>query len=125
MGLNLTEGELEILQIMWKTNQCSVRNVYEELIKFKDTGYTTTLKLMQIMHNKGLVKRDASARVHLYSAVITQKEAQNTAIDKIIDTVFKGSAVDLVIEALGQHRASGDEIDFIKDYLKKFDKLKK
>jgi BlaI family penicillinase repressor len=120
MELKPTESELEILQVIWKKGQCSVRDVHEELTKNKDAGYTTTLKLMQIMHEKALVERDTTSKIHLYKALITREQAQNTALDKIIDTVFKGSTSDLVIQALGQHRASKDEIDAIKSYLQQF-----
>ncbi len=118
--LKPTESELEILQVIWKKGQCTVRDVHEALAENKDAGYTTTLKLMQIMHEKGLVERDTTSKTHLYRALITRKQAQSTALDKIIDTVFKGSTADLVIQALGQHRASKEEIDAIKDYLKQF-----
>ena len=121
MELKPTESELEILQVIWKKGQCTVRDVHEELTKSKDAGYTTTLKLMQIMHDKGLVERDTTSKTHLYKAIISREQAQNTALDKILDTVFKGSTADLVIQALGQHRASKDEIDAIKDYLKQFE----
>ena len=124
MELKPTESELEILQVIWKKGQCTVRDVHEELTKSKDAGYTTTLKLMQIMHDKGLVERDTTAKTHLYKAVITREQAQNTALDKILDTVFKGSTADLVIQALGQHRASKDEIDAIKNYLQQFEPKK-
>jgi BlaI family penicillinase repressor len=121
MEIKPTESELEILQVIWKKGQCTVRDVHEELAKNKDAGYTTTLKLMQIMHDKGLVERDTTAKTHLYKAIITREQAQQTALDKIISTVFKGSTSDLVIQALGHHRASPDEIDAIKSYLKKFE----
>jgi BlaI family transcriptional regulator, penicillinase repressor len=117
-----TESELEILQVIWRLGQCTVRDVHEELSKNKDAGYTTTLKLMQIMHDKGLVARDTTAKTHLYKAIITREQAQKTALDKIISTVFKGSTADLVIQALGNHRASKDEIEAIKDYLSQFEK---
>jgi len=119
MEIKPTESELEILQVIWKTGQCTVREVHEELAKNKDAGYTTTLKLMQIMHDKGLVERDTTAKTHLYKALITSGQAQQTALNKIISTVFKGSTSDLVIQALGHHRASKDEIDAIKSYLEK------
>jgi BlaI family penicillinase repressor len=122
MELKPTESELEILQVIWKKGQCSVRDVHEELTKSKDAGYTTTLKLMQIMADKGLVERDTNAKIHLYKAVISREQAQSSALDKILDTVFKGSTADLVIQALGQHRASSDEIDAIKKYLQQFEK---
>ena len=120
MEIKPTESELEILQVIWKKGQCTVRDVHEELAKNKDAGYTTTLKLMQIMHDKGLVERDTTAKTHLYKAVITREQAQQTALDKIISTVFKGSTSDLVIQALGHHRASKDEIEAIKSYLDQF-----
>ena len=121
MEIKPTESELEILQVIWKKGQCTVRDVHEILAKSKDAGYTTTLKLMQIMHDKGLVERDTTAKTHLYKALITREQAQQTALDKIISTVFKGSTSDLVIQALGHHRASKDEIDAIKNYLEKFE----
>ena len=116
--------ELEILQVLWEKDQCTVREVHEELAKSKEVGYTTTLKVMQRMLDKGLVERDTVSKTHLYTAVISSEQAQTSALDKIIDTVFKGSTADLVIQALGQHRASKDEIDAIKDFLKKYDPKK-
>ncbi|MEO6633528.1 MAG: BlaI/MecI/CopY family transcriptional regulator, partial [Mucilaginibacter sp.] len=104
MEIKPTESELEILQVIWKKGQCTVRDVHEELAKNKDAGYTTTLKLMQIMHDKGMVERDTTSKTHLYKSLITREQAQQTAIDKIISTVFKGSTSDLVIQALGHHR---------------------
>src|SRR5580704_3456138 len=120
MEMKPTESEPEILQVMWKKGEDSVRDVHEELSKNKDAGYTTTLKLMQIMHDKGLVERDTTAKTHLYKALITREQAQQTALDKIISTVFKRSTSDLVIQALGHHLASKDEIDAIKSYLEQF-----
>ena len=122
MEIKPTESELEILQIIWRLGQCTVRDVHEELAKSKDAGYTTTLKLMQIMHDKGLVERDTTAKTHLYKALITREQAQQTALDKIISTVFKGSTSDLVIQALGHHKASKDEIEAIKRYLEEVGK---
>ena len=71
-----TESELEILQILWAKGTATVRDVHEELIKTKDAGYTTTLKLMQIMHEKGLVKRDDSMRTHVYQAAVNKERTQ-------------------------------------------------
>jgi len=121
MNIKPTESELEILQVLWNKGNCTVRDVHEELTKTKDAGYTTTLKLMQIMQDKGLVTRDTSAKTHIYQAAFSEQQAQKTALDKIITTVFKGSAAELVMQALGNHKASKDEIDAIKDYLKKFE----
>lgn len=120
MNIKATDSELEILQVLWNRGECTVRDVHEELLKTKEAGYTTTLKLMQIMHEKGLVERDATSKTHIYKAIVTQEQAQQTALDKILSTVFKGSTSDLVIQALGNHRASSDEIDAIKKYLQQF-----
>ena len=125
MNIKATDSELEILSVLWKQGACTVRDVHEELAKNKEAGYTTTLKLMQIMHEKGLVERDATAKTHIYKAVATQGQAQQTALDKIINTVFEGSTADLVIQALGNHRASDEEIIAIKKYLQQFDNTKK
>ena len=120
MNIKATDSELEILQVLWNRGECTVRDVHEELLKTKEAGYTTTLKLMQIMHEKGLVERDATSKTHIYKAIVTQEQAPQTALDKILSTVFKGSTSDLVIQALGNHRASSDEIDAIKKYLQQF-----
>jgi len=117
MEIKATESELEILQIMWEKGQCTVRDVHEVLAETKDAGYTTTLKLMQIMHDKGMVERDTTAKTHLYKALITREQAQNTALDKIISTVFKGSASQLIMQALSSKQSSKEELDMIKDYL--------
>src|ERR1700759_1799464 len=122
MDFKPTESEVKILQVMWRLGECTVRDVHEELAKTKEVGYTTTLKLMQIMNDKGMVTRDASSKVHIYQTRITREQAQTTAVDKILDTVFRGSTADLVIQALGQHRASNDEIDAIKKYLQQFER---
>jgi predicted transcriptional regulator len=122
MDIKPTESELEILQVLWKKGSATVREVHDELAKTKSAGYTTTLKLMQIMDEKGLVERNTSAKTHVYKAKFTQEQAQSSALDKIISTVFEGSTADLVIQALGNHRASKDEIDAIKDFLEQFGK---
>jgi predicted transcriptional regulator len=117
MEIKPTESELEILQIIWEKGQCSVRDVHDVLEKTKDAGYTTTLKLMQIMHDKGLVERDTTAKTHLYKAVITREQAQSTAVNKIISTVFNGSSSQLIMQVLSSQPSSKEELDMIKDYL--------
>ncbi|RYF20476.1 MAG: BlaI/MecI/CopY family transcriptional regulator [Flavobacteriales bacterium] len=111
-----TEGELEILQVLWQKGRCTVREVHEALNK-KDAGYTTTLKLMQIMFEKQLVDRDASAKSHVYRAIVNQEKTQQQLVNKMIDNVFNGSAARLVMQALGNKSASKEEIDLIKEYL--------
>ena len=116
-----TESELEILQILWEKGECTVRDVHEMLKKIKESGYTTTLKLMQIMHEKGLVARDTSARTHIYTALITKQKTEQQFVTKMIDNVFNGSAARMVMQALGNHAASKEEIDLIKKYLDELD----
>lgn len=115
-----TEGELEILQVLWQKQQCTVREVHEALEK-KDAGYTTTLKLMQIMLEKGLVDRDTSAKTHIYRALINKENTQKQLVTKMINNVFNGSAARLVMQALGNKSASKEEIDLIKQYLNKLE----
>ena len=119
-----TESELEILQVLWTKGIATVREVHEELAKSKDVGYTTTLKLMQIMHEKGLVKRDDSIRTHIYQAAVNKERTQKHLLTKMIDSLFGGSPTQLVIQALGNgdHKASREELDKIQALL---DNLKK
>lgn len=112
-----TESELEILSVLWKNGLASVREVHEELAKTKDVGYTTTLKLMQIMHEKGLVKRDASVKTHIYQAAVSKEKTQKHLLGKMIDGLFGGSSTQLVIQALGNHKASPEELEAIQELL--------
>jgi BlaI family penicillinase repressor len=121
MKIKATESELEILQVLWRNGTATVRDVHEELSKYKDAGYTTTLKLMQIMHEKGLVERDTTSRTHVYKPLVSQQKAQRSAIDKMVNTMFEGSTAGMVIQALGNHKASDDEIAAIKKYLQQFE----
>ncbi len=108
-----TESELEILQVLWEKSSASVREVHEELLKTKDAGYTTTLKLMQIMNEKGLVKRDDSIKTHIYQAAVSREKTQKHLLGKMINTLFGGSTTQLVMQALGNHQASADELEEI------------
>lgn len=112
-----TESELEILQVLWDRGLASVREVHEELSKTKDAGYTTTLKLMQIMHEKGLVKRDDSVKTHIYQPAVSREKTQKHLLGKMINTLFGGSTTQLVIQALGNHNASAEELDEIQKLL--------
>ncbi|UAY57151.1 BlaI/MecI/CopY family transcriptional regulator [Arachidicoccus terrestris] len=113
----ITDSELEILQILWEKGPSSVRTVHEALGNTKQTGYTTSLKLMQIMFEKGLLTRDESAKTHIYAAAISEVNGQKQAVDKIIDSMFKGSSTNLVMHALGNYNPSDKEINEIKAYL--------
>jgi BlaI family transcriptional regulator, penicillinase repressor len=118
-----TESELEILQVLWNKGTATVREVHEELLKTKEAGYTTTLKLMQIMHEKGLVKRDESIRTHVYQPAVNKERTQKHLLSKMIDSVFGGSSTQLVLQALGsEQKVSEDELMQIQTLL---DNLKK
>ncbi len=112
-----TESELEILQVLWDKTTASVRDVHEELLKTKDAGYTTTLKLMQIMFEKGLVGRDSSNKTHIYHPSVSKESTQNLFLNKMIDSLFAGSSAQLVMQALGNHKASKEELEEIKNFL--------
>jgi len=117
-----TESELEILQILWEKKSCTVREVHEVLEKNKEAGYTTTLKLMQIMLEKGLVDRDSSSKTHIYRPLVNQQKTQQHLLTKMIDNVFNGSASRMVMQALGNHKASKEELEAIKLYLEDLSK---
>lgn len=112
-----TDSELEILQVLWQEGPCTVRQVNERLAENRDVGYTTTLKLMQIMHEKGLLTRMEEARSHVYEANVSEDETQATLLERFVDTAFRGSASKLVMQALGNHKSTAAEIDEIRKLL--------
>ena len=117
-----TESELEILKVLWEYGPSSVRFVNDEINKRKDTGYTTTLKFMQIMLEKNLLTRNTETRSHIYQAAISQEETQRDLLGKFVDNVFGGSAMNLVMQALGDHDASKEELDQIKALIEQIEK---
>lgn len=119
-----TESELEILQILWKNGTATVRDVHEELAQLKEVGYTTTLKLMQIMHEKGLVKRDESMRTHVYQAAVNKEKTQKHLLTKMIDSLFGGSSTQLVLQALGssEGNVSAAELEEIQQLIENLKK---
>jgi BlaI family penicillinase repressor len=119
--LKPTDTELEILQILWQHGPCTVRLVNEEQNKLKETGYTTTLKLLQIMFEKNLVTRDEESRSHLYQAAVTEEDTQKHLLDRFLDTTFRGSAMKLVMQALGNRKTTSEELDQIRHLLKKLE----
>ena len=108
-----TESELEILSILWLEQVATVRTVHEELQKTKDAGYTTTLKLMQIMHEKGLLTRNTDNKIHLYKAAIDKAETQTQIVNKLVSKLFSGSPTEMVMQALGGNKTSNEELDKI------------
>jgi predicted transcriptional regulator len=122
MKIKPTESELEILNILWTEGPRTVREIHEELEKSKSAGYTTTLKLMQIMHEKGMLTRDITSKTHIYKAAINQEQIQEQIVQRVIDTAFNGSAMHLVMQALGNNKTSKDELEQIKEYLEQIEK---
>lgn len=112
-----TDAELEILQVLWEHGPCSVRLVNDKISEKKEVGYTTTLKLMQIMAEKGIATRDTSSRRHLYEAAIPRSETQHHLLQKLADLAFDGSSVRLAMRALGDERATKEEIAKLRDLL--------
>ncbi len=112
-----TEAELEILSLLWEMKEASVRQIHDKLSESKETGYTTTLKIMQIMHAKGMVFRDEESRSHIYRPATNQKDTQNSLLKNLLSTAFGGSSKSLVMQALGQEKPSKDEIDEIRAFL--------
>ena len=108
-----TDAELEILRVLWERGPCTVRQVHELLAAARDTGYTTTLKLMQIMADKGLVTRDESSRTHIYAARASQETTQRQLVNDLVQRAFGGSAAELVLRALATHKTSDKELQEI------------
>jgi predicted transcriptional regulator len=105
-----TEAELEILRVLWERGPSTVRQVHELLAAQRETGYTTTLKLMQIMADKGLVTRDESSRTHVYTARASQETTERQLVNDLVERAFGGSAAALVLRALSSHTASDEEL---------------
>ena len=112
-----TDSEIEILGVLWDKQQASVREVHEELLKTKDSGYTTTLKLMQIMFEKNLVTRNDSKKTHIYYPNITRESARKQFVGKTIHNLFSGSSAALALQALGHANISREELDEIQEMI--------
>ncbi|HET9817719.1 MAG TPA: BlaI/MecI/CopY family transcriptional regulator [Rhodanobacteraceae bacterium] len=117
-----TAAELEILQVLWERGDCTVRDVHEVLHRRDGTGYTTALKLLQIMYDKQLVLRDESQRAHVYRAAVSKERTQKRFLSDLLQHVFDGSPSRLVLQALGDHKASREELREIRALLNKLDK---
>lgn len=117
-----TDSELEILHILWGEGPCTVRLVNDRLSTQREIGYTTTLKLMQIMFEKGLVTRQDDSRSHLYTAAVSETATQSRLLQTFVDNAFRGSAMKMVLQALGNHEASAAELDEIKQLIAQLEK---
>ena len=116
-----TDAELEILQVLWHSGSSSVRFVNELLAKKRDIGYTTTLKMMQLMHEKGFLVRDDTNRAHTYIAAIPEADTQRHLLDEFVDSAFRGSTMKLIMQALGNHPATDSELEEIKTLIEKLE----
>lgn len=117
-----SENELKILQILWDLGPSSVRDVHEKISENKDSGYTTTLKLMQIMAAKGIAERDTTSRTHIYSAALSEQKTKTDLLSRFISATFKGSSSSLVLQALGNGNTTQKELDEIKALISSIEK---
>ncbi len=118
-----TEAELEILQILWQRQPCPVKTVYEALGETREVGYTTILKQMQRMLDKGLLRRmPGEGKSHVYVATVAREEVQDTLFDRLVDNVFGASVSDVVLHALGKGKASEEELAAIREFMDNLDK---
>lgn len=112
-----TESELEILQVLWANEPCTVRFIFEQLSTEKDSGYTTVLVQLQRMTKKGLVSRYKEGKTHYYEAIPKEQEIQENLFKRLVKTAYKGSAMDLALHALGQAATSEEELEAIQKWL--------
>lgn len=117
-----TEAELAILHVLWEHGPRTVRQVQDALEAERGTGYTTTLKLMQIMFDKGLLARDETNRAHVYSAAVTRQRTQRQLVGRMIAQVFDGSAQQLVMQALSAQKATTEELAEIRELLDRLER---
>ena len=117
-----TKAELEILDVIWEREAATVREVYEIINARKPTAYTTVLKLMQIMFEKGLVERDSSAKAHVYRAKQTQDETQKNLVSDLLEKAFRGSALRLVQHVLETKPATKEELSEIRKLINEAEK---
>jgi len=116
-----TEKEIQILQVIWEKKEASVKDVHEALGGETANGYTTILKLMQIMFEKGLLTRQKHGKQHLYKAALNPDKTKHQIVGKMLHGVFKGSAAQLVMSVLGQSKPTQQELKEIRDYLDKLE----
>ena len=117
-----TDGELSILRVLWQRGPSTVRQIFEELNRAQPTGYTTVLKLMQIMVEKGLLKRDDRERSHIFEATRAEEETQRQLVGHLLDRAFSGSAQKLVLQALSAKKATREELAEIRKLLEKMER---
>ncbi|PHN07640.1 BlaI/MecI/CopY family transcriptional regulator [Flavilitoribacter nigricans] len=112
-----TEAELEILQVLWEKQPATVKEVHEELRDTREVGYTTILKQMQRMFDKGMLQRTKEGKTHLYTAVAREQEVQRSMFDRLVDTAFRGSAMKMFMHALGQSRINEADLEQLQEWI--------
>ena len=118
-----TDAELEILNVLWQRGASTVRDVHQAITRTRPAmGYTTVLKLMQIMAEKKLVRRDESERAHVYEAQLAREQTQQQLLGELIERAFEGSATKLVMQALSAKQASAEELTTIREMLDEFER---
>jgi len=117
-----TKTEMDVLQVLWQYGPSTVRFVHDKLNEQKEAViYTSTLKLMQVMKEKGMLDRDETNMKHVYSAAVEEKKVKGTMLSRFMDTMYNGSPSDLMVALLGNDKTSPDEVQKIKDLLKQMD----
>lgn len=115
-----TDAELAILRVLWQRGPSTVRQVQETLNGDRPTGYTTVLKFLQIMTDKGLVQRDEAQRTHVYAAQLSEEQTQRQLVGDLLDRAFGGSAQKLIMQALASKKSSPKELAEIKTMLEEY-----
>ena len=116
-----TKSEMDILQVLWTYGPSTVRFINDELNKQKDVAYTSTLKIMQLMHDKGLVLRDSSAMTHIYVAGVKEEPTKQAMLKRFVDSIFNGSSSKLMVQLLGNKKATKEELNVLKNLVKKME----
>jgi predicted transcriptional regulator len=116
-----TDSELEIMQLLWEHGPLTVRQLNDKLNVDRRVGYTTTLKIMQIMTEKGMLIRNTDQRSHVYTPTLQPEEVQSNVLDHVVKTVFRGSRSSLILQALGNHSSSAEELAEIKALIEKLE----
>ena len=120
-----TNSELEILTILWEIGDSTARNVHNELVKSKSTGYTTTLKIIQNMFEKNMLTREPMGQTHVYSPAIRQTDVQQQMLGSFVNKVFSGSSKNLILQALGNEKPSQEELREIREMLDQIESKRK
>lgn len=117
-----TKSEMDILQVLWANGPSTVRFINDELNKHKQVAYTSTLKIMQLMFEKGLLHRDGSAMTHIYMAAVKEEPTKKAMLKRFVDSIYSGSNAQLMIQLLGSKKPNKEELNVLKELLKKLEK---